>query len=52
MPVKQALSAVPGVAIEHVEIGKATVAYEPDKTKTTDITDALQDAGYEAYATP
>jgi copper chaperone len=50
--VKQALAEVPGVTIQNVSIGQAVVTYEPDKTKTTDITDALADIGYEAHATP
>ena len=50
--VKEALSTVPGVQVDSVVIGKAVVSYAPDKTKSTDITDALQEAGYEAYATP
>ena len=50
--VKQALGEVPGVQIENVAIGHAVISYEPDKTKTTDITAALADAGYESYATP
>ena len=50
--VKQALSEVPGVTIENVAIGKAVISYEPALTKTTDITEALAEAGYEAYATP
>ena len=50
--VKQALGEVPGVKVENVAVGSAVISYEPDKTKTTDITAALADAGYEAYATP
>ncbi|MBC8086669.1 MAG: heavy-metal-associated domain-containing protein [Phycisphaerae bacterium] len=50
--VKQALAEVPGVTIENVTIGQAVVSYEPEKTNTTSITDALADVGYEAYATP
>lgn len=50
--VRQALEAVPGVTVENVAIGSARVSYEPDKTKTTDITEAVTDAGYEAHATP
>ena len=50
--VKQALGEVPGVTIENVAIGKAVVSYEPAVTKTTDITEALAEAGYEAHATP
>ena len=50
--VKQALNEVPGVEVENVAIGQAVISYSPDKTKSTDITDALADAGYEVYATP
>ena len=50
--VRQALEAVPGVSVENVAIGSARVSYEPDKTRTTDITEAVADAGYEAHATP
>ena len=50
--VKQALGEVPGVKIENVAVGTAVISYDPDKTKTTDITAAIADAGYEAYATP
>ncbi|MEP6765746.1 MAG: cation transporter [Gemmatimonadaceae bacterium] len=50
--VKQALSKVPGVEVDSVAIGQAVISYEPDQTKSTDITDALADVGYEAYATP
>ena len=50
--VKQALGEVPGVKIENVAIGNAVISYDPDKTKTTEITAALADAGYESYATP
>lgn len=50
--VRQALEAVSGVKVENVAIGSARVSYEPDKTKTTDITEAVADAGYEAHATP
>ena len=50
--VKQALSEVPGVEIENVAIGQAVISYAPEKTRPTDITAALADAGYEAYAKP
>lgn len=50
--VTQALAAVPGVQVDNVAIGRATVTYAPEKTPQTEITDALADAGYEAYATP
>ncbi|MEP6835716.1 MAG: copper ion binding protein [Gemmatimonas sp.] len=50
--VKQALGDVPGVKVENVTVGSAVVSYEPAITKTTDITDAIAEAGYEAYQTP
>ncbi|MEO7363192.1 MAG: cation transporter [Gemmatimonadaceae bacterium] len=49
--VKQALGEVPGVKIENVAIGSAVISYEPDQTKSTDITAALAEAGYESHAT-
>ena len=50
--VKQALGEVPGVKIENVAIGNAVISYDPEKTKTTEISAALADAGYESYAAP
>jgi copper chaperone len=50
--VERALATVPGVQVDNVAIGKATVTYAPDKTSTATITDAINDAGYEAHETP
>lgn len=50
--VKQALSEIPGVEIENVAIGSAVISYDPGKTRSTDITAALANVGYEAYTTP
>ena len=46
--VMKALSEVPGVTIEKVEIGSAEVAYEPSQVTEQSILDAVNDEGYEA----
>jgi copper chaperone len=44
--VRVALSAVPGVSVDSVTIGAATVGYDPTTTTTDDITFAIRNAGY------
>ena len=46
--VTKALSEVPGVTVEQVEIGHAVVAYDPARTEEQSILDAVNDEGYEA----
>jgi copper chaperone len=46
--VKTALQQLTGVTVEQVGIGSATVSFDPAATALADITDAVQDAGYEA----
>ena len=46
--VREALSAVPGVKVEDVKIGTATVAFDEGKATVGDLVDAVSDAGYEA----
>lgn len=46
--VTEALSKVPGVTVEKVEVGHAVVAYEPSDTAEQSILDAVNDEGYEA----
>jgi copper chaperone len=46
--VRGALGQLPGVTVEQVEIGSARVAYDPDRTTTQAILDAVQDEGYSA----
>ena len=46
--VQEALSAVPGVKVENVEIGAATVSFDETKVGVGDLVDAVSDAGYEA----
>ena len=48
--VQEALSAVPGVKVETVEIGAATVSFDETKVSVGDLVDAVSDAGYEANA--
>ncbi len=44
--VEDALDAVDGVAVEGVEIGSATVAYDPSAASHDDLVRAIEDAGY------
>lgn len=46
--VTNALEAVPGVQVETVAIGSATVAYDPGATSVNKIAKAVADAGYAA----
>ena len=46
--VTSALQRVPGVRVEHVEIGTAVVDYEPAQATEQAIVDAVSDEGYEA----
>ena len=46
--VTQALQQVPGVTVDHVEIGTAVVDYEPGQATEQAIVDAVNDEGYEA----
>lgn len=45
--VRDALAAVPGVSVERVEVGSATVAYDPSRATPAAIADAVRNAGYE-----
>lgn len=44
--VKEALSEVDGVTVEAVEIGEATVTYDPDGASRDRLAEALDAAGY------
>lgn len=46
--VNRALSAVPGVRIDAVRIGRADVSYDDTTTTTADLETAVADAGYRA----
>ena len=46
--VREALASVPGVKVEDVHIGSASVSYDESRTTVGDLVDAVADAGYEA----
>ena len=46
--VREALAAVPGVIVEAVNIGTATVSFDETKATVGDLVDAVSEAGYEA----
>lgn len=46
--VKEALAAVPGVKVEEIRVGSASVAYDESKATISDLVDAVYNAGYEA----
>lgn len=50
--VTQALKGMNGVTVNQVEIGSATVQYDPSVTDQDSVAHAVSDAGYEATATP
>ena len=45
--VHDALTDVPGASVERVDVGGATVAYDPARTSPAQLADAIRDAGYE-----
>lgn len=47
--VQQAITSVEGATADAVDIGKATVTYDPGRTSVGALIDAVQDAGYEAH---
>lgn len=48
--VRWALGRLPGVTVEKVTLGSASVVYDPDKISPDAIIDAVNDEGYTAYA--
>jgi len=47
--VKQTLAALPGVKVDSVDIGSATVTYDASKESAQAIAQAVSDAGYPAH---
>ena len=47
--VRGRLERTPGVAVDNVEIGSATLRYDPAKTSIDDIEEAIADEGYTAF---
>ena len=50
--VNRALSAVPGVRIDAVRIGRADVSYDDTTTTPSDLESAVAEAGYRATVQP
>ena len=50
MKVQRALSALPGVAVKQVEIGKAELAFDAARTGEAALRKAVEDAGYQVAA--
>jgi copper chaperone len=50
--VRRALEAVDGVRAERVEVGSASVAYDPKQTDTARIMRAVEEAGYAVRSEP
>jgi copper chaperone CopZ len=48
--VKGALAGLPGVQVEDVSIGAATLSYDPAQATVDQIVDAVNDEGYVASA--
>ncbi|MCU0627840.1 MAG: cation transporter [Gemmatimonadaceae bacterium] len=48
--VRHALDGVPGVEIDRVEVGHVAVHYDPARTTSAAIGEAIRDAGYEPGA--
>jgi copper chaperone len=46
--VQDALRGVPGVTIDRVAIGRATITYDPTQTTLDEVLDAVADEGYTA----
>ena len=45
--VRDALAELPDVQVQSVEVGSATVAYDPSRTPRSALVEAVRDAGYE-----
>lgn len=48
--VRQALEAVPGVAVSRVDVGSATVSFDAGQASAAAIAAAVTDAGYDVAA--
>jgi copper ion binding protein len=46
--VRNALAELPGVSVDDVSIGGATVEFDPTASSVDSVVDAIADAGYEA----
>ena len=44
--VTNALGKLPGVAVKHVEVGSASLSYDPEQADPSSITDAVRSIGF------
>lgn len=49
--VRGALEALPGVTVEDLKLGSATVSFDEQSTPPSAIVQAVEDAGYDVLAT-
>jgi copper chaperone len=49
--VRGALEALPGVRVEELKLGSATVSFDEQATEPSAIAQAVEDAGYDVLAT-
>ena len=47
--VRQSLEELPGVRVDRVDVGAATVAYDPAQVTPDAVKEAVADAGYQAH---
>ena len=47
MHVTKALKAVPGVEVADVQVGSASISYDPSRVALSAISDAIRKAGYQ-----
>jgi len=47
--VRGRLEHTPGVKVENVQVGTATIEYDPSKTNIDDLEEAIADEGYTAF---
>ena len=48
--VRNALARIPGVQVDQVKVGMATVAYDPDMTDPEQLRAAIEKAGFKTLA--
>jgi copper chaperone CopZ len=48
--VRDALAELPGVTVERVDVGTATVAVDPGRGSRATVEEAVRDAGYDVAA--
>lgn len=49
--VREALSALPGVTVDRMKVGQATVTFDESATDAATIEQAIEDAGYDVLQT-